>query len=197
MVIQFNFDRNKLIKHLPSGICAEIGVAEGVFSKTIAIHKPKKLYLIDAWKSFDVGYDDTNINLLSDNQHEMRFKSVTKMFSNHSNVEVVREMSGSAAAMFDNQYFDWIFIDADHSYEGCLSDLNAYKNKVKDNGFICGHDWLNNNKTKNGYGVNQAVIDFTTENNFHFIGHTNEPKFASYVIAKSNQIAEEFLTSYG
>ncbi len=195
MTVELNFNRENMTKHLPAGICAEIGVAQGVFSKTILnYNNPKKLYLIDAWKNFDLGYNDSN--MVSDSEHQMRFERVTQIFSSHSNVEIMREMSVAAAHKFNDQYFDWIFIDADHTYDGCLADLRAYKDKVKDNGFICGHDWLNNGKTKAGFGVNQAVADFVIENDFHFVGHTNEPKWSSFVIAKSAETAEEFLNTH-
>jgi len=35
---------------------------------------------------------------------------------------------------------DIIFIDADHSYNGCKGDILAYKDKVNKNGILSGHD---------------------------------------------------------
>jgi predicted O-methyltransferase YrrM len=35
---------------------------------------------------------------------------------------------------------DLIFIDADHNYKGCSKDIVAYKNKLKPNGMLTGHD---------------------------------------------------------
>ena len=35
---------------------------------------------------------------------------------------------------------DLIFIDADHSYQGCSKDIVAYKNKIKKDGLLTGHD---------------------------------------------------------
>jgi hypothetical protein len=42
---------------------------------------------------------------------------------------------------FNDEYFDIIYIDGDHSYEGVLRDLKLSYNKVKKNGIICGHDY--------------------------------------------------------
>ena len=33
-----------------------------------------------------------------------------------------------------------VFIDADHSYNGCCGDIRAYRSKVKQGGILSGHD---------------------------------------------------------
>ena len=35
---------------------------------------------------------------------------------------------------------DLVFIDADHSYNGCKGDILAYQSKVKNGGILSGHD---------------------------------------------------------
>lgn len=45
---------------------------------------------------------------------------------------------------------DLVFIDADHSYNGCRKDIISYRNKVKQGGIFSGHDI-------DYPGVNQAV----------------------------------------
>ena len=35
---------------------------------------------------------------------------------------------------------DLVFIDADHSYDGCKNDIIAYSPKVNENGLLTGHD---------------------------------------------------------
>lgn len=45
---------------------------------------------------------------------------------------------------------DIVFIDADHSYNGCKNDIIYYKPKVKEGGILSGHDI-------DFPGVNQAV----------------------------------------
>lgn len=178
-------DRYELLSCLPRGICAEIGVATGRLSKIIIEkNNPAELYLIDAWKNFDLGYADGN--MVSEQTQEKRYQEVKKHFKDNNNITLVRSLSIPASKQFSDAFFDWVYIDADHSYKGCLNDLNAYDQKVKDNGYIIGHDYAPPaGKTKKGFGVNQAVTEFVKNKGYILSFITNESKFASYVISKN------------
>lgn len=55
------------------------------------------------------------------------------------------------------EYFDFIFIDASHTYENCLNDTHTAMKVIKDNGFILWHDY-------NGWpGVTKALDEFYNE----------------------------------
>ncbi len=64
-----------------------------------------------------------------------------------------------AAKNIPNEYFDFVYIDADHSYESVKSDIIAWFPKVKKGGFLAGHDWAMGD-------VKRAVNEFTEENNY-------------------------------
>ena len=50
-------------------------------------------------------------------------------------------IQGNSSLMVDKiPMVDIIFIDADHSYQGCSKDIRAYKSKVKEAGLLTGHD---------------------------------------------------------
>lgn len=187
-----NFDRNTLIKLLPEGICAEIGVAEAKFSMYIhANTTPKMFYLIDAWKNFDLGYNDSN--MVTQAEHNRRYSNAIRNLGYHDNIDIVRALSVEGASKFSDNTFDWVYIDADHSYNGCKDDLNAYKDKVKEDGYICGHDYLRKGFELPGYGTNQAVDDFVSENNYFLTILTNETKHKSYAISKNKESHERLL----
>jgi hypothetical protein len=63
--------------------------------------------------------------------------------------------SVAAAHTFLNQSLDFVFINADHSYEGCAADIHAWLPKVKAGGWIGGHDYDNTDYP--GFGVKRAV----------------------------------------
>jgi hypothetical protein len=187
-----DLDRYELLKFMPDGVTAEIGVATGRLSKIIIENnKPKKLYLIDAWKNFDIGYYDEN--MVDDDSHEKRYQSVKEHFATNQSVILVRDYSTEAAKQFEDEFFDWVYIDADHSYDGCITDLKAYNKKVKQTGYIWGHDWLAGTYTKKGFDVNRAVKDFVEENGYIISFITNEKKFASYVISKTQESHDKLM----
>ena len=38
-------------------------------------------------------------------------------------------------------FFDFVFIDANHSYDHVRADIGAWRKKIKPTGFISGHDY--------------------------------------------------------
>ena len=49
--------------------------------------------------------------------------------------------STDAAKLYDDKSLDLVFIDAGHSFEDVVADIKAWLPKVRDYGFIAGHDY--------------------------------------------------------
>ena len=100
--------REELLDLLPKGgIVAELGVDEGDFSKTILeINKPKKLHLVDIWGS-------KRYNQEKRRKVETRFKKNIEANS----LEINLGLSTEVGKEFQDNYFDWIYIDTAHSYK--------------------------------------------------------------------------------
>tara|TARA_B100000700_G_scaffold74318_1_gene82986 strand:- start:682 stop:1386 length:705 start_codon:yes stop_codon:yes gene_type:complete len=137
---------------------AEIGVAYGVnASNILQILNMQKLILIDPWeRAIDITTNDNKEKYLF---HKHRHEITLKKFSNNSKVEIINDFSVEAAKIFDNHYFDFVYIDGDHSYEAVSNDLNAYYPKLKQFGVLCGDDYGH----PSGLGVIQAVQEFARE----------------------------------
>lgn len=53
--------------------------------------------------------------------------------------KVIKMKSESASKKFKNESLDFVFIDGDHF--NLSADLKCWENKVRDGGYIMGHDW--------------------------------------------------------
>lgn len=184
-----NFDRINLLKYLPKeGVVAEIGVKRGIYAKKILKNsKPKLLYLIDPWDDENGSYLKTNAD--TPENMSKHYLDVLKNFEipiKNRKVKVIKDFSYNVFSNFSDNYFDWIYIDGHHHYEDVKKDLTSFSSKVREDGLIIGHDFVNTKKTRRQkYGVVDAVRDFLCDNkNFKLILLTNE-KHPSFIISKS------------
>ena len=144
---------------------AEIGVHKGKFSHYILNNVPtlKMLTLVDPWKEWSDGerYKDAGHRLVAENQEEnyqTTMKAVSASPNGMARVSVLRMLSEEAAKHVVNRSLDFVFIDADHSYEGCKEDIAAWAPKVRPGGLIMGHDYGSRK-----WGVKRAVNEFVAE----------------------------------
>jgi hypothetical protein len=191
-IILTSLSRTQLLSYLPQhGCVAEVGVYSGGFANQILNrNKPSKLYLIDPWGK--EGVKDQYVNTYNAKiqvLHDL-YEQVTQMFSNQviqGTVKIFREYSWESVEHFHNQYFDWVYIDAMHNYEGVLNDLRLFNSKIKDNGFIFGHDFSNTEMGRaKKFGVIQAVYEFIDETDWELVLVTNESA-PSYLLIKTEQ----------
>lgn len=82
------------------------------------------------------------------------FSIVNSKLAYSKRAKIIREKSDIAANMIEDNSIDLVYIDGDHTYEGVLSDLNAWWGKVnQQTGIICGDDYC-------WYSVEKACNDF-------------------------------------
>jgi len=174
-------NRTDLLKLMPKGgVVAELGVFLGDFSKQIIEHtNPSKLHLVDVWAS--KRYNDS-LRL----QVEEKLKSEIAT----GQVEINLGLSTEVVGKYANNYFDWIYIDTDHSYATTKAELEHYAPKIKEGGIIAGHDYIIGNW--NGvirYGVVEAVHEFCVKNNWEILYISTEkeinPSFAIKKLANA------------
>ena len=160
--------REKMIKDIiPVGtVGCELGVFAGEFSQYLFnIIKPTKMYLIDGWTlcGEELFSGDVDGNGKCVMRSSVLHGIVVNRFKSNKNVHVWMGWTHEKIADIPDDSLDWIYVDADHSYDGCLRDLELCLFKVKKNGFIMGHDYeINKAKCKNNwnFGVGKAVDTF-------------------------------------
>jgi hypothetical protein len=166
-------NRVELVKAMPkNAVCAEIGVYLGFFSKRILrFVEPKKLHMIDCWSSSEDYID--YIQDISPLMWDSIFSGLVETYRHNETVEIHRGLSEDVLLTFPDDYFDWVYIDACHLHEYVKTDLRLCHRKVKDGGYILGHDM-------NMKGVKKAVYEMVNSHVCEFAYFTLEPVFFSY-----------------
>jgi hypothetical protein len=174
--------RKKLVAALPrQAVVAEIGVQCGDFSRSILRKaKPRRLHLIDCWEVYreDLEYPHDGF-AGSQNDHQRNHDRVLARFAAEiatGRVMLHRGYSVPVLRTFPDAYFDWIYIDANHTYDAVSSELAAAMPKIKPGGVIAGHDYIDSPYWRNrNFGVVEAVNEFCVEQGWEIIGQTPGP----------------------
>lgn len=163
-------DRVKALDYMPrGGIVAEVGVAYGDFTRHILDQlKPQKMYAIDYFHGNKPGgdfwgrrdYEESGLIPLQ--WYERRFDTeISKGI-----LETRQGMSWDCLADFPDDYFDYVYLDACHSYDSVKKDADILRRKVKDGGILAFNDYTYYNlytdpKSAEGYyGVVLVANEF-------------------------------------
>lgn len=158
--IQIRSDVPSFLKEccLTKHIC-EVGVRYGYNMAQLLACNPSLFVGVDHWRVTEKeSQQDTNLK-----QYELEeiYKKVFMRYLEEPSVRIYRGESAAIAPSFPHHFFDYIYVDADHSYEGALQDIKVWWNKVRQGGVLAGHDYIET-QAKNGveFGVIKAVGDF-------------------------------------
>ncbi len=142
---------------------AEVGVFAGELSHRLLAREDLTLWLVDSWCAGDgsAGLGDFHAELSQAQQDH--FLGVTRTVTEFAGerARIVIKPSVEAARLIPDGSLDFVFIDADHSYEACKADVLAWLPKVKPSGFISGHDYDNPGFPM--WGVKRAVEEVLGE----------------------------------
>ena len=182
LAIKGPWDRNAMLDQigLRGKICAEIGVLRGDYSAEILKRNPAELYLVDPWEhqaADDYQRDKSNCK---QEEFDQMYNGVRARFAKNYNVGIYRMYSHRFFCEVQRE-FSFSFIDANHSYAHVLADLMGAYLRIKDGGWICGHDY-GQGPNSAFPGVPQAVSSFCqiTGNEIEFL--TQEDYWASFAI---------------
>lgn len=191
------FKNNSLLK-----LGIEIGSFSGNYAKDILNIYDGRLILVDIWNL-------VNNNTYIDSSNQVNYKKVytdcmNNIYGHENRCFMFRIDSENASSFFNDESFDFVYIDANHSYEYVKKDIELWYPKVRKGGILSGHDYLmmdwhhDNAFTPNGkdryiyddrgnyhgeFGVNPAVDEFCKQNNYT-LHLTTEEWYASWFIFK-------------
>ncbi len=152
------------MKDKPSVLGVEVGVSRGKNAAALLHLLPQlSLWLVDTWhahasRSYK-GTGDKEAFRTEDEQSVIFQECMWRVRRHWPRIHFLQCDSVRAAGLFDDLSLDFVFIDANHSYEGCKADIHAWAPKVKPGGYLCGHDF--------GYfpGIKSAVEHFARAQN--------------------------------
>ena len=77
---------------------------------------------------------------------------------------IVKKFTTEAAFLYPKEYFDFIYLDASHTYESSRRDIQMWWPKLKQGGIFAGDDYIIGNYEPAGYrfGVKDAVDEFAS-----------------------------------
>jgi SAM-dependent methyltransferase len=164
-------------------VCAEIGVQKGNFSEYLLKSKTlTDLYLIDCWTPQENYLDMANIHAY---HQDFYYQYVINRYMNDDRVKIIKEFSIEACCKFEPNFFDFIYLDADHSYDVVKKDIENWYKKLKIGGILAGHDYLDGILPQGNFGVKTAVDEFTKKHN-HELFITDEEEWKSWYFYKKS-----------
>lgn len=84
------------------------------------------------------------------------------IMNSYKNIEFKHGSISDIVPTLEDNFFDMIYVDANHHYQSVKHDILISLPKLKKNGIICGHDYLINSNTLDG-GVDKAVREIFTD----------------------------------
>jgi hypothetical protein len=168
--------RLSLANLLPKGgVGAELGVFTGLFSATLLdVARPREMHFVDPWwKEFGQTYPDWGLytdkgKLGTQAAHDIAARRI----NGHANGTAIKIEIGYSTEFLLSQpdrYFDWVYLDSTHSYDGTRSELDILKAKVKAGGVVSGDDW-HDREDHPHFGVAKAVRESLTRGDYEFVG---------------------------
>ncbi|MCR4324167.1 MAG: class I SAM-dependent methyltransferase [Candidatus Curtissbacteria bacterium] len=135
----------------------EIGTDHGKYAQQLLEGIPGlDLLCVDPYLAYTEGEE-----IHSQEEMEQIYKEALQRVASYD-CHIDRNTSMEVVKHIPDNFYDFVFIDGNHSYEYVLEDITEWTKKVKPGGIVAGHDYKED-PTRN-YGVIQAVQEYTEEN---------------------------------
>lgn len=156
-------DISDLLRGLKAERICEVGVRNGEHLKSLLKSAAIEVVAVDMWQ--ETGKRSENDDCYSQADLDAQFAHVASL---DPRVCIRRLPSIVAASRYPDGYFDFVYIDADHTETAVDADLRAWWPKVRAGGVLAGHDYFRaaptcRDGTQIQFGVIPAVNRFTAE----------------------------------
>lgn len=142
---------------------AELGVWRGGLSSRLLVRKDVHLIMVDGWGKARDSYRQSG-DLLADADAAVQARNKERAILATQFAEdrrtIIEADTVDAALGVEDGSLDFVFVDADHSYDGCRADIEAWLPKLKPGALLCGHDY--DHPDYPGWGVKRAVDELAS-----------------------------------
>ena len=163
-----NKTRNELLNCVTKNCkFLELGVFRGEFAKEILqIVEPRELYLVDIWSGEMGSGDKDGANYVKVNDMRSVYLNLFHQVKNKPNIHLVRCESVPFLLSCEDNYFDAVYVDADHSEEAVYNDMVNSFRVIKSGGLLMGHDYHHQIKIavdRFCFDYSQKILDVTDD----------------------------------
>lgn len=122
----------------------ELGVQKGIFAEeTLRQWSGCERYvLVDLWSHQEHYKDLANVDNNAHDNNYLQAMAAVKPFQEKVKIEVCRNFTSVCVDQFEDESFDYIYVDARHDFKGVYEDMVAYWPKLKPGGLYAGHDYV-------------------------------------------------------
>ena len=116
---------------------AELGVWNGALSQLLLLREDLYLVMVDSWAPMverAATYTSTNdkkAHVSDDKMEQARLQAIAATGFAHNRCNILHMTTADASEQVSDYVLDFVFIDADHSFEGVCADIKAWLPKVK------------------------------------------------------------------
>lgn len=130
---------------------AEIGTCYGTYAEKLYQNIPDlKLIAVDNWDNPETTRRERGSKVPVETQARIKLAPY--------DVIIVKKSSMEAAKEIPDESLDFVYIDADHTYESVRDDIREWSKKVRPGGIVSGHDYYEFRSGKGG--IIRAVDEY-------------------------------------
>lgn len=139
---------------------AEIGVGSGPTTRALMERLPQFEWIgVDHWPAGFMLHPPSRGAITAADQARVRARYLLLVEEFAPRLRLIEKPSVEAASDIADGSLDIVFIDGDHTYEGCRADILAWRSKVRPGGWLTGHDY----RWDAFPGVRQAVDELVPD----------------------------------
>jgi hypothetical protein len=187
-------DRNSMVQALSiprGGVLGEVGVAFGDFSEfLISSFAPRQFVAFDTFLLHKLAYmwGRPTHEIFKERTHRQCYE---ERLAKHPEVIIAEGPSSETLSQYPDQYFDLLYIDADHTYEAVRRDADLAARKINATGIVVFNDYIMwDHVTDSAYGVVPVVNELVVNDGWEVVAFALEHQMFCDIAIRRRHLKE-------